>query len=145
MKTSEILRAWRKILKGEPSSLSIEITRERPLQRPGCYAYQDAHLGGGVALLNLAGRTGQELINGVLEGADRVRPLHLSLVVGDPLVRCGELDYGFPFSDTNTRTNLADPEAGPGGLVTWVWIIQSQGIAACGQRPAGTLWTNRSN
>ena len=27
--------------------LSIEITRECPLSCPGCYAYDDAHLGGG--------------------------------------------------------------------------------------------------
>ncbi len=47
MKTSEILRAWCKILKGERPSLSIEITRECPLRCPGCYAYDDAHLGGG--------------------------------------------------------------------------------------------------
>ena len=96
MKTSEILRAWRKILKGEPPSLSIEITRECPLQCPGCYAYQDAHLGGDVTLRSLADRKGQELINGVLEVADRIRPLHLSLVGGDPLVRYRELDSLVP-------------------------------------------------
>lgn len=45
MKTSEIIRAWRKILRGEQPSLSIEITRECPLRCPGCYAYEDAHLG----------------------------------------------------------------------------------------------------
>ncbi len=96
MKTSEILRAWRKILKGEPPSLSIEITRECPLQCPGCYAYQDAHLGGGVTLRSLADRKGQELVSGVLEVADRIRPLHLSLVGGDPLVRYRELDSLVP-------------------------------------------------
>ena len=96
MKTSEILRAWRKILIGEPPSLSIEITRECPLQCPGCYAYQDVHLGGGVTLRSLADRKGQELINGVLEVADRIRPLHLSLVGGDPLVRHRELDSLVP-------------------------------------------------
>jgi MoaA/NifB/PqqE/SkfB family radical SAM enzyme len=48
MQVSEVLKAWRKILKGEKPSLSIEITRECPLRCPGCYAYDDGHLGGGV-------------------------------------------------------------------------------------------------
>jgi len=39
VKTSAIISAWRKILKGERPSLSIEITRECPLRCPGCYAY----------------------------------------------------------------------------------------------------------
>jgi sulfatase maturation enzyme AslB (radical SAM superfamily) len=96
MKTSEILRAWRKILKGEQPSLSIEITRECPLQCPGCYAYDDAHLGGGETLRNLNDRKGQELIDGVLELIDRLRPLHLSIVGGDPLVRYRELEVLIP-------------------------------------------------
>ena len=50
MRTSDVIRAWRKILKGERPSLSIEITRECPLRCPGCYAYDAAHLGGGVTL-----------------------------------------------------------------------------------------------
>jgi len=72
VKASEILRAWRKILRGERPSLSIEITRECPLQCPGCYAYDDAHLGGGTTLRNLSDRKGQELIDGVLEIVDRL-------------------------------------------------------------------------
>ncbi len=84
MKTSEILSAWQKILKGERPSLSIEITRECPLKCPGCYAYDDAHLSGGETLRGLSDRTGQELIDGVLEVVERLRPLHLSIVGGDP-------------------------------------------------------------
>ena len=61
MKTSEILHAWAKILKGERPSLSIEITRECPLRCPGCYAYNDAHLGGELTLRNLNDSKGQEL------------------------------------------------------------------------------------
>ena len=75
--TSEILKAWGKILKGEAPSLSIEITKECPLRCPGCYAYEDAHLGGGVTLRRLNDRKGQELIDGVLELVDRLKPLHL--------------------------------------------------------------------
>ncbi len=96
MKTSEVIRAWGKILKGERPSLSIEITRECPLQCPGCYAYDEAHLGGGVTLRSLSDRKGQELIDGVLELADRLRPLHLSIVGGDPLVRYRELESMVP-------------------------------------------------
>jgi sulfatase maturation enzyme AslB (radical SAM superfamily) len=88
--------AWRKILKGERPSLSIEITRECPLRCPGCYAYEDAHLSGGATLRGLKDRKGQELIDGVLEVVDRARPLHLSIVGGDPLVRYRELEVLVP-------------------------------------------------
>jgi sulfatase maturation enzyme AslB (radical SAM superfamily) len=97
VKTSEVIRAWGKILKGERPSLSIEITRECPLRCPGCYAYDDAHLGGGgVTLRSLNDRRGQELTDGVLALVDRLRPLHLSIVGGDPLVRYGELESMIP-------------------------------------------------
>ena len=96
MKTSEVLRAWTKILKGERPSLSIEITRECPLRCPGCYAYDDAHLGGGLTLRNLNDRKGQALIDGVLDVVDRLKPLHLSIVGGDPLVRHRELQTMVP-------------------------------------------------
>jgi sulfatase maturation enzyme AslB (radical SAM superfamily) len=96
VKVAEVISAWRKILKGERPSLSIEITRECPLQCPGCYAYDDAHLGGGATLRSLADRTGQELIDGVLALVDRIRPLHLSIVGGDPLVRYRELESMIP-------------------------------------------------
>ncbi len=96
MKTSDVMRAWGKILKGEPPSLSIEITRECPLRCPGCYAYDEAHLGGGITLRSLHDRKGQELIDAVLELVDRARPLHLSIVGGDPLVRYRELEALMP-------------------------------------------------
>jgi MoaA/NifB/PqqE/SkfB family radical SAM enzyme len=96
LKTSEILQAWGKILKGDRPSLSIEITRECPLRCPGCYAYEDAHLGGGVTLRELNDRKGQELVDGVLEIVDRLKPLHLSIVGGDPLVRYRELEAMVP-------------------------------------------------
>jgi MoaA/NifB/PqqE/SkfB family radical SAM enzyme len=96
VKTSAIVSAWRKILKGERPSLSIEITRECPLRCPGCYAYDDAHLVGGMTLRGLRDCRGQELINGVLEVVDRLKPLHLSIVGGDPLVRYRELELMIP-------------------------------------------------
>ena len=96
VKPSEVVRAWGKILKGECPSLSIEITRECPLRCPGCYAYHDAHLGGGTTLRTLNDLKGQELVDRVLEVVDRIRPLHLSLVGGDPLVRYRELESLIP-------------------------------------------------
>ena len=96
MHTSQIFQAWGKILKGEHPSLSIEITRECPLQCPGCYAYDDAHLGGGKTLRDLNDRRGQSLVDGVLEVVDRLKPLHLSIVGGDPLVRYRELELLIP-------------------------------------------------
>src|SRR5450755_2095528 len=95
-KTSAVISAWGKILKGESPLLSIEITRECPLRCPGCYAYDDAHIGGGVTLRGLRDRKGQELIDGVLEVVDRLKPLHLSIVGGDPLVRYRELEVMIP-------------------------------------------------
>jgi sulfatase maturation enzyme AslB (radical SAM superfamily) len=94
--TSEILQAWSKILRGQHPSLSIEVTRECPLRCPGCYAYDDAHLGGGQTLRDLNDRKGQALIDGVLEVVDRLKPLHLSIVGGDPLVRYRELESLVP-------------------------------------------------
>jgi MoaA/NifB/PqqE/SkfB family radical SAM enzyme len=96
MQTSQILHAWGKILKGERPALSIEITRECPLRCPGCYAFDDAHLGGGQTLRDLNDRKGQFLIDGVLEVVDRLKPLHLSIVGGDPLVRYRELETLVP-------------------------------------------------
>jgi MoaA/NifB/PqqE/SkfB family radical SAM enzyme len=96
VKSSEIVRAWGKILKGQKPSLSIEITRECPLRCPGCYAYDAAHLGGGQTLRDLNDRKGQELVDGVVEVIDRLQPLHLSIVGGDPLVRYRELEVLIP-------------------------------------------------
>jgi sulfatase maturation enzyme AslB (radical SAM superfamily) len=96
MRVADILSAWAKILKGQKPSLSIEITKECPLHCPGCYAYEDAHLGGGITLRGLRDYKGQALVDGVVEIADRLKPLHLSLVGGDPLVRYRELEAMVP-------------------------------------------------
>ena len=63
---------------------------------PGCYAFDDAHLGGGRTLRDLNDRKGQFLIDGVLEVVDDLKPLHLSIVGGDPLVRYRELESLVP-------------------------------------------------
>jgi MoaA/NifB/PqqE/SkfB family radical SAM enzyme len=96
VQTSQIFEAWGKILKGEYPSLSLEITRECPLRCPGCYAYDEAHLGGGQLLRDLIDQRGQALVDGVLGVVDRLKPLHLSIVGGDPLVRYRELEVLIP-------------------------------------------------
>ncbi len=92
----EVFRAWRKILLGHTPSLSIEITRECPLRCPGCYAYGEDHLGGGVVLRELRDYKGQSLIDGILRLVDEHKPLHVSLVGGEPLVRYRELSLLLP-------------------------------------------------
>src|SRR5688572_2544210 len=91
-----IIRAWGKILAGRRPNLSLEITRECPLRCPGCYAYGDDHLGDGQTLRIMTDRKGQALIDGILEVVDRLRPLHVSLVGGEPLVRYRELNVVLP-------------------------------------------------
>jgi len=94
--TEWILGAWGRILTGYSPALSIEITRECPLRCPGCYAYNDEHLGGGMTLREVRDFKGQALIDGVLGVVDRLRPLHLSIVGGEPLVRYRELQTLLP-------------------------------------------------
>jgi len=96
MEKQAVVRAWGLILGGYQPNLSIEITRECPLRCPGCYAYGDEHLGGGVVLRELADYKGQELIDGVLDVVRRYKPLHVSIVGGEPLVRYRELDVLLP-------------------------------------------------
>jgi organic radical activating enzyme len=96
LETKAVVRAWGRILGGYHPNLSIEITRECPLRCPGCYAYGDNHLGGGVVLRELADFKGQALIDGMLRVVRERRPVHLSIVGGEPLVRFRELDVLLP-------------------------------------------------
>lgn len=96
MKTRDVLRAWNSIVRGRRPSLSIEVTRECPLRCPGCYAYEDAHLGGGITLRQLNDSRGDNLVRGILELVDRARAIHVSLVGGDPLVRYREMEAVIP-------------------------------------------------
>src|SRR6266568_3083880 len=91
-----IITAWGKILRGYRPSLSIEITRECPLRCPGCYAYGDDHLGGDVTLRQVTDYKGQALINRIVAIVDEEKPIHLSIVGGEPLVRFRELDVLLP-------------------------------------------------
>lgn len=96
MKRSDVIRAWGKILSGGYPSLSIEITRECPLRCPGCYAYEPEHLREAGLLRNLSDFKGDELVENVLALVSKYRPLHLSIVGGEPLVRFRELDVLLP-------------------------------------------------
>jgi MoaA/NifB/PqqE/SkfB family radical SAM enzyme len=91
-----IVRAWGKILTGYQPNLSIEITRECPLTCPGCYAYGADHLGGALNLRELQDFKGQELIDAMLALLRKYRPLHVSIVGGEPLVRYRELNTILP-------------------------------------------------
>ena len=95
MKHKEIFQAWGRMLTGRLPSMSIEITKECPLRCPGCYAYDGAHLGGPL-LRELSDYRGNDLVQRVLRMVDQHRPLHLSIVGGDPLVRYRELEVLLP-------------------------------------------------
>lgn len=92
----EIFNAWGKILTGKAPMLSIEITRECPLNCPGCYAYGDSHLGGDKVLRDLSDFRGEALVDGVLDLVHKHKPMHVSLVGGEPLVRHRELSRILP-------------------------------------------------
>ena len=97
MKKSDVFKAWGRILTGRYPTLSIEITRECPLRCPGCYAYEPEHLQGtGQTLRTVADYKGDDLIENVLKLVDEYRPLHLSIVGGEPLVRFRELNTILP-------------------------------------------------
>src|SRR6201982_3613335 len=96
LKACQLLAAWKSILTGSTPMLSIEITRECPLSCPGCYAYGETHLGGRVTLKSLADYRGDELVERILSLVRHHRPLHLSLVGGEPLVRHRELNRLLP-------------------------------------------------
>jgi MoaA/NifB/PqqE/SkfB family radical SAM enzyme len=91
-----ILRAWHAILMGRPPAMSIEITRECPLSCPGCYVYQDGHLGGGVGSRDVTDYKGDALVDRVMALVRAERPVHVAIVGGEPLVRYRELNRLLP-------------------------------------------------
>lgn len=94
--TREVVRAWGRIIAGYRPNLSVEITRECPLRCPGCYAYGDEHLGGEVTLRGLADYKDNELVSRFMQLIDERRPIHVSIVGGEPLVRYRELNEILP-------------------------------------------------
>lgn len=99
MTRSDLLPAWSRILRGYRPLLSIEITKECPLRCPGCYAYGAGHLGDVITLRQLSDRKGDQLVSGVIGLVRKYRPIHISIVGGEPLVRWRELDVLLPKLD----------------------------------------------
>jgi len=112
--TRRIVQAWGRILAGYRPNISIEITRECPLRCPGCYAYGDNHLGGDVTLRGLADYKGDELVTRFMALVDRLRPLHVSIVGGEPLVRFRELGQILPqLAERQIHTQLVTSAVRP--------------------------------
>jgi MoaA/NifB/PqqE/SkfB family radical SAM enzyme len=84
------------MLGGHSPLLSIEITRECPLHCPGCYAYEPMHLGGAITLRQVHDLHGDPLVERVLELIREHRPVQVSFVGGEPLVRHKELSRILP-------------------------------------------------
>ena len=111
---NEIVQAWGRILTGSRPNLSIEITKECPLRCPGCYAYGDEHLGGNITLRGLTDYKGDELVSRFMALIDRYRPLHLSIVGGEPLVRYRELNSILPqLAERGVHTQLVTSAVRP--------------------------------
>src|SRR5438132_818373 len=99
MTKSDIFRVWGRVLHGYTPFLLLEITKECPLRCPGCYAYSPEHLGSLVTLRQLFDFRGQDLVNATLAVVRRLRPVHVSIVGGEPLVRYRELGELLPRLD----------------------------------------------
>jgi sulfatase maturation enzyme AslB (radical SAM superfamily) len=114
VRSREVIQAWGRILQGYRPNLSIEITRECPLRCPGCYAYGDEHLGGDVTLRGLADYKGAELVERFKALIERHRPLHVSIVGGEPLVRYRELGEILPWlAERGVHTQLVTSAVRP--------------------------------
>lgn len=110
----DVIHAWGRILAGYRPNLSIEITKECPLRCPGCYAYGDNHLGGDVTLRGLSDYRGDELVSRFMALIDHHRPLHVSIVGGEPLVRYRELGVILPqLAERGIHTQLVTSAVRP--------------------------------
>jgi MoaA/NifB/PqqE/SkfB family radical SAM enzyme len=112
--SKDVIHAWGRILAGYRPNISIEITKECPLRCPGCYAYGDDHLGGDVTLRGLADYKGDELVERFMALVERHRPLHVSIVGGEPLVRYRELGVILPrLAEQGIHTQLVTSAVRP--------------------------------
>ena len=110
----DLLQAWGRIVSGYRPNLSVEITKECPLRCPGCYAYGDEHLGGDVTLRGLSDYKGAELVERFMALMDRYRPVHVSIVGGEPLVRHRELGEILPrLAERQVHTQLVTSAVRP--------------------------------
>lgn len=99
MRRTDVLRVWGHVLQGRRPFLSLEITKECPLRCPGCYAYAPEHLGPDTILRQLTDYRGADLVRAVVALVQRLRPVHVSIVGGEPLVRYRELSEILPLLD----------------------------------------------
>ena len=99
MKKADTLRVWGRILHGQAPFLSLEITKECPLRCPGCYAYSAEHVSPLITLRQLSDYRGKDLVNATVAVVRRLRPIHVSIVGGEPLVRYRELCELLPLLD----------------------------------------------
>ncbi|MGH9359234.1 MAG: radical SAM protein [Terriglobia bacterium] len=114
MTPTDVFRVWSSILHGRRPFLSIEITRECPLRCPGCYAYAPEHLGSAGSLRQLTDLRDEALVAGVLRLIHQFRPLHLSIVGGEPLVRHRELSIILPkLADLGVEVQLVTSAVRP--------------------------------
>ena len=100
MTKADTLRVWGRVLRGHAPFLSLEITKECPLSCPGCYAYSADHVGPLITLRQLSDYRGQDLVNATVAVVRRLRPIHVSIVGGEPLVRYRELCELLPLLDS---------------------------------------------
>jgi sulfatase maturation enzyme AslB (radical SAM superfamily) len=91
MHMRDIFPAWLRIARGYRPFLSIEMTRECPLNCPGCYAHAPGHSSRAESAETLTEYRGDELVERVMSLIGLYRPLHVSLVGGEPLVRYREV------------------------------------------------------
>jgi MoaA/NifB/PqqE/SkfB family radical SAM enzyme len=109
-----LFSAWGRILGGYRPALSIEITRECPLRCPGCYAYGHDHLGGDLTLRELSDFKGDELVRRFFSVVDEHRPVHVSIIGGEPLVRHRELGQILPrLADRGVYTQVVTSAVRP--------------------------------
>jgi MoaA/NifB/PqqE/SkfB family radical SAM enzyme len=99
MKKSDLVRVWGRVLQGHAPFLSLEITKECPLTCPGCYAYSPDHLGSLTSLRQLSDYRGTDLVVATVALVRRLRPVHVSIIGGEPLVRYRELCELLPLLD----------------------------------------------
>ena len=129
-----IIRAWGRILAGYQPNLSIEITRECPLTCPGCYAYGGDHLGGDITLRQLQDFKGQQLIDAMFALLDKYKPLHVSIVGGEPLVSFRQLNEILPrMADIGIYTQVVTSAVRPiplewAGLRRFQLVVSIDGL-----------------
>ncbi|HTT64227.1 MAG TPA: radical SAM protein [Bryobacteraceae bacterium] len=99
MRRSDTLRVWGRVLRGHRPFLSLEITKECPLRCPGCYAYSPEHVGPLITLRQLSDYRGHDLVNATVAVVRHLRPIHISIIGGEPLVRYRELCELLPLLD----------------------------------------------